>query len=62
MRCIMHSKWLDMLSDFDTSTQDKIIADMVRYGLNMKLKHSEDPYVSAMVNLMSVQIDRCKGK
>lgn len=59
---IMHRDWLENIKDLPIDQQDKIIADMVRYGVNLDLKHANDPVVNSVVNMVKKSIDFSKEK
>ena len=59
---IMHRDWLENIKDLPIDQQDKIIADMVRYGVDLDLKHAHDPVVNSVVNMVKKSIDFSKEK
>lgn len=59
---IMHRDWLENIKDLPIDQQDKIIADMVRYGVDLDLEHVNDPVVNSVVNMVKKSIDFSKEK
>lgn len=59
---IVHSEWLDNISVLPVEQQDKVIAEIVRYGTGIDLMHEEDPTVQALVNMVKGRIDFSKDK
>ena len=59
---IMHRDWLENIKDLPIDQQDKIIADMVRYGVDLDLEHANDPVVNSVVNMVKKSIDFSKEK
>lgn len=57
---IMRKEWLDNLGALDPALQDKIIADIVRYGVGADPQHESDPIVGAFVNMVKGSIDASK--
>ena len=57
---IMRKEWLDNLGALDPALQDKIIADIVRYGVGADPQHETDPIVGAFVNMVKGSIDASK--
>ena len=57
---IMRKEWLDNLGALDPALQDKIIADIVRYGVGVEPQHDNDPIVGAFVNMVKGSIDASK--
>lgn len=54
---IVYKDWVESFKDLDIETQDKIIADTVRYGLGQPLQYGEDPLVKSFVKMKSKDID-----
>lgn len=54
---IMHKEWLENISGLPIDQQDKILAEVVRYGTGIKLEHDDDPIVQAFVNMVKGRID-----
>lgn len=59
---IVHSEWLDNIAGLPIEQQDKIIAEIVRYGTGLESAHSDDPIVQAIVNMTKNRIDFSKDK
>jgi len=59
---IIHSDWLQNISQMPIEQQDKIIADIVRYGTEMELAHEDDMIVQMAVNFVKGAIDFSKTK
>ena len=59
---IVHSDWLDNIKDLPVDQQDKIIADIVRYGTGKDLMYESDPMVRSLVNMVKGSIDYSKDK
>lgn len=57
---IMHRDWLDSIKELPVGVQDKVIAEIVRYGVEMDAEYSEDKTVQAFVNLVKKSIDKSK--
>lgn len=59
---IVRGNWLDAIKNLTIEQQDAVIGDLVRYGVELPLRHEKDPIVGAMVNLVKKQIDFSKDK
>lgn len=59
---VVHKEWLDNIQGLPVETQDKVIAEFVRYGCGEPLKHSDDPGVMSLVNMLKSRIDYSKDK
>ena len=59
---IVHSDWLMNIANLDVEQQDKIIAEIIRYGTNLEPKHEDDAIVQAFVNMVKGSIDYSKDK
>lgn len=59
---VVHKEWLDSIAGLPVEQQDKIIADMVRYGTEMEIVHDDDPITQAFVNILKSRIDFSKDK
>ena len=59
---IMREEWLENIADLPVEQQDKIIADMVRYGSEWPLAHQDDKDVKSYVNFVKKSIDDSKDK
>ena len=58
---IMRREWLEHIEDLPIEQQDKIIADMVRYGSELPLEHLDDKDVKSYVNFIKKSIDDSKA-
>ena len=54
---VFYGEWIDNIKDLPVEEQDKIIADIVRYGTRKELQHENDTYASAIVNMLKGRID-----
>lgn len=59
---IVHREWLDSIKDLPIEQQDKIIAEFVRYGTDLGLKHPDDALTQSFVNILKSRIDFSKNK
>lgn len=59
---VIHKEWLENIAGLPVDQQDKIIADIVRYGTEMKMEYEKDPVVSSLVNMIKGRIDFSKNK
>lgn len=57
---IVHKEWLDSITSLPLETQDKIIAEFVRYGCGLELMHPEDAVAASFVNILKNRIDYSK--
>lgn len=57
---IMRKEWLDNIKSLSIEQQDRILADIVRYGVNDHPAHADDPVVEAFVNMVKARIDVSK--
>lgn len=57
---VVHKDWLDSIQGLPLEQQDKIIADIVRYGCETKMEYDKVPVIAAMVNLLKNRIDYSK--
>lgn len=57
---IVHSDWLENIKGLPQDQQDKIIAEMIRYGAEMPLQYEDDSLVSSFVNFVKGSIDFSK--
>ena len=58
---IMRGEWLDCINGAPPEIQDKILAEMVRYGTGRELLYSDDWTISSCVNLVKGRIDASKN-
>lgn len=54
---IVRGEWLDNISTLPVEYQDKIIADIIRYGVRKPTIHDDDPVIFSMVNMLKGRID-----
>lgn len=54
---VFRAEWLDSISTLPIETQDKIIADMIRYGSRRETLYDDDPLVFSLVNMVKGRID-----
>ena len=54
---IVRGEWLDNINTLPMDLQDKIIAEVVRYGTRRELQYEADPVVFSMVNMLKGRID-----
>ena len=59
---VVHSEWLESIKGLPLEQQDKIIAEIVRYGANCKLEYEDDTGIASVVNLLKGRIDFSKNK
>lgn len=59
---IFHSDWLENIKQLPQDIQEKVIAEIVRYGTGYPLEHKDDVMVSMAVNFVKKGIDFSKGK
>jgi DNA-binding NarL/FixJ family response regulator len=54
---VMHSEWLEDIAGLPTEQQDKIIGEVVRYGMRKPLKYKDDSDIQAFVDMIKEKID-----
>lgn len=59
---VFYREWLDSISELPVDAQDKIIADIVRCGIEEELAHEQDLVTSAFVNMVRPRIQYSKDK
>lgn len=59
---VIHKDWLDSIAGLPVEQQDKIIAEIVRYGTESELQYGDDSFVMAFVNLLKNRIDYSKNQ
>ena len=59
---VVHSEWLDCIANLPVEQQDKIIAEIIRYGTGVEMAHSDDAITQAFVNMVKGRIDYSKDK
>ena len=57
---VFHSKWYETLKDLPIEQQDKVLADLVRHGIEEELRHNGDPVIKGLVAPRAEQIDFSK--
>jgi hypothetical protein len=57
---VFYKLWLENIQTLPIEVQDKIIAEIVRYGTGFKSEYLDDPMVTAMVNFTRASIDKTK--
>ena len=59
---IVHKEWLDSIASLPIETQDKIIAEFVRYGVGLDSAHPDDAIAQSFVNILKNRIDFSKDQ
>lgn len=59
---VFYKDWIENIKDLPVDIQDKIIADIVRYGVNEELMHENDTTIQMAVNFTKKAIDNSKAK
>lgn len=59
-RFVFYGEWLDSIKSMPLEVQDKIIAEIVRYGTNEVRCHEDDAVVTMAVNFTKGAIDHSK--
>ena len=54
---VVHSEWLNAISELPRDIQDKIIADFVRYGCRIDTAYDDIPQISSFVKILKGRID-----
>lgn len=54
---IMRGEWLDNIDTLPTEIQDKVIADIVRFGTKRNTLYDDDPVVYSLVNMVKGRIN-----
>ena len=57
---VFHGKWLDVINKLPHDEQDKVIADLVRYGAEMPLQYEDDLVINTLVQSFADRIDNSK--
>jgi hypothetical protein len=57
---IVHSDWLENIKSLPLEQQDKIIAEIIRYGTEQPLQYENDVLISSFVNFTKGSIDFSK--
>lgn len=59
---VVHKEWVESIKSLPVDQQDKILAEIVRYGTDSKMEHEDDPLVQTLVNVHKNRIDFSKNK
>lgn len=59
---VVHKEWLDSIAGLPRETQDRIIAEFVRYGCGLDPAHPEDAIAQSFVNILKNRIDYSKDQ
>lgn len=59
---VFRGEWIDNIEKMPEEMQDKILADMVRYGTRREMKYKDDPIISSLVNMVKGGIDHTIGE
>lgn len=59
---VVHKEWLDSITSLPIETQDRIIAEFVRYGCGLDPQHPEDAIAQSFVNILKNRIDYSKDQ
>lgn len=59
---VFYKDWMENIKSLPVEMQDKIIADIVRYGVEEELAHEEELTVAMAVNFTKRAIDDAKTK
>lgn len=59
---VVHSEWLENINELPIEQQDRIIAEIVRYGAGLESVHPDDMITQAFVNFVKTRIDYSKNK
>lgn len=59
---VFYKDWIENIKDLPIDIQDKIIAEIVRYGVNEELMHENDATIQMAVNFTKKAIDDSKAK
>ena len=54
---IMRGEWLDNIETLPLEMQDKVLAEIVRYGTKKATKYDDDPIIFSLVNAYKGRID-----
>lgn len=58
---IMRGEWINHLESMPQDMQDKITAEICRYGVGAPLKYEDDVMISSFVNFVKGSIDASKS-
>lgn len=59
---VVHREWLENIKGLPVEQQDKIIAEIVRYGVELESQHKDDMMTQALVNMVKGRINFSKDK
>lgn len=59
---VFYGDWYDNIKGLPVEIQDKIIGDIVRYGIDAEMVHEDDITVNMAVNFTKRAIDESKAK
>lgn len=59
---IFHKDWFDSISTLPVEQQDKILGDIVRYGIEVPLAHDDNQMFMVAINFIKSRIDFSKEK
>lgn len=59
---VFRKDWLEHIQTLPIETQDKVIAEIVRYGTGFSPEHADDLMITAVVNFTRGDIDSTKDK
>lgn len=54
---IMRGEWLDNIETLPLDMQDKVLAEIVRYGTKKQTRYDDDPIIFSLVNAYKGRID-----
>lgn len=54
---IFRGEWLDNIDTLPLELQDKILAEIVRYGTRRDMQYEQEPVIFSMVNMLKGRID-----
>ena len=60
-RFVFYGEWIENIKALPIEQQDKIIAEIVRYGIGGESAHAEDTIVQSFVNFSKGAIDKSKS-
>lgn len=60
-RFVFYGEWIDNIKSLPIEQQDKIIAEIVRYGIGGESAHADDVVVQSFVNFSKGAIDKSKS-
>lgn len=55
---IFYGEWIDNIASLPADMQDKVLAELARYGSRKELQYEDDPIISAIVNGYKGRIDK----